>query len=84
MTENIFLGGLGVIGVGAVLRILWLYAHNAGWNRGFEDGCAFVRRVAQAEKELRNVEPVILEPAEHRLLMKVLRDLERENRGTIH
>lgn len=84
MTENIFLGCLGAIGVGAVMRIFWLYAKHAGWNRGFEDGCAFVRRVAAAEKELRNVGPVILEPAEHRLLMEVLRDLVLEDHGTIH
>lgn len=66
------------------LRIFWMRAEHAGWNRGFEDGCAFVRRVAAAEKELRNVEPVILEPAEHRLLMEVLRDLVLEDHGTIH
>lgn len=82
MTTGILLGACAVAPL--ALRLFWSHASNAGWNRGFEDGCAFVRRVAAAEKELRNVQPVILEPAEHRLLMKVLRDLERENRGTIH
>lgn len=51
-----------------VVRTVWNYAKHAGWNRGFEDGCAFVRRVAQAEKDLRNVEPLILTGAEHRLI----------------
>lgn len=84
MTENIFLGCLGAIGVGAVVRIFWLYAKHAGWNRGFEDGCAFVRRVVESEQRLRNVEPVALSLAEQRLLREVLRDLDLEDHGTIH
>lgn len=77
------LGFIGVV-VYAIAMIAFLFRWGKAYRRGFEDGCAFVRHNVEAENALRNVQPVILEPAEHRLLMEVLRELVLEDHGTIH
>lgn len=81
MTEWMLLGVMIVIGYGALVYAAYTLGKSDGFVRGHDRGYQLARKHFE---DVRNVEPVILEPAEHRLLMEVLRDLVLEDHGTIH
>lgn len=82
MNFDLILGYITLVYLACLALLAWRTKRS--YERGFDDGCAFVRHNVESENALRNVEPLILDRAEHRLLMEVLRSLEREDRGTIH